>query len=245
VLAFGLTAAIAGCAAPSGSPAPSSSASQALPLATFQTAAATSSTSPTSGPSLPAELDPSPVEVVDSGFTPDDQGGSATYGALLHNPNTSWAAVRMEVHVDFLGRDGSFIAGEEPIVTILPGQTTAIGGHAFGAGEAASMEVVPPDDIVAFGPRPADEGAFTVEDVQTTSRGDLTITTGRLVSTFPTEQTFVQVSAIYRDGAGAIVGGAGGGVQSIPPDRSAAFEIVEATPSVEIASTEIYWQVTR
>jgi len=207
-------------------------------------ASAAGSTAPSA--SVPVELDPSPVEVLDSGFTTtaDPEGGSTSYGALLRNPNASWAAVRMEVHVDFLGADGSFVAGEEPVVTILPGQTTAIGGLAAGAEAAASIEVTAPDDIVAFQPR-ADEGTFVVEDIQTTSGDGQTTTTGRLVSRFQTDQSFVEVVAIYRDGAGSIVGGASGGVEGVPAGGSAEFEIVEFTPAVEINTTEVYWQVTR
>ena len=150
----------------------------------------------------------------------------------------------MEVFVDFLGPDGAFLAGEEPVVTILPGQTTAIAGQAAGAGEAATIDVRPPDDVVAFQPR-ADEGTFDVEDIRTTSADGQTITTGRLMSRFQTDQSFVEVIAIYRDGAGSIVGGASGGIEAIPAGGSAEFEIIGVSPSVEIASTEVYWQVAR
>jgi hypothetical protein len=198
-------------------------------------------------PSVAVAADPVQLEVVESGFTTivDDQGGAASYGAILRNPNADWAAVRMEVHVDAFDAGGAFIAGEEVVVTALPGQVTAIGGLSQGAGTAATVEIVPPEDLTAFQPRPATDETFAVEDVRTASGGGQTTTTGRLVSTFATEQTFVQLVAIYRDAAGRIIGGAGGGVQSIPAGGSADFEIVEATPGAEVAATEVYWQVTR
>ena len=58
------------------------------------------------------------------------------------------------------------------------------------------------------GPQPT--ARSQTSDVETVSAGGQTTTTGSLASTFPTEQSFVQLVAIYRDGAGAIVGGASG-----------------------------------
>jgi hypothetical protein len=171
--------------------------------------------------------------------------GSASYGAVLRNPNLTWAAVRMEIHVDFLDAGGAFITGQDVVVTILPGQTTAIGGHVSGAGSATSMEIEPPEDVVAFQPRDPADGTLEATDVQTASDGVQTTTTGWLASTFPTEQTFIQLVAIYRDGTGAIVAGANGGVESVPPESSVTFEIIEATPPAELAATEVYWQMTR
>ena len=202
---------------------------------------------PPGAASLPLETDPVPIEVVESGFSaaPDDQGGSASYGAVLRNPNATWAAVRMEVHIDFLDAGGGFINGQDVVVTILPGQTTAIGGHASGAGSAASVEIKPLNDAVAFQTRAPADGTIETSDVETVSAGGQTTTTGSLASTFPTEQTFVPLVAIYRDEIGAIVGGASGAVASVPPGGSVPFEIIEATPPAEIAATELYWQASR
>jgi hypothetical protein len=151
----------------------------------------------------------------------------------------------MEIHVDFLDTGGAFVTGQDVVVTILPGQTTAIGGHAWGAGPAASVEIKPMDDAVAFQTRAPADGTFETKDVETVSGNGQTTTTGSLASTFSTEQSFVQLVAIYRDGTGAIVGGAGGAVESVPAGSSVTFEIIDATPAAEIAATEVYWQMTR
>ena len=86
---------------------PASSPSDELPEATPPPSGAAASE--------PAEDTPLEIEVVESGFSvfPDDGGGFASYGAILHNPNTGWSLQRAEVHVDFLDASGAFIAGEE------------------------------------------------------------------------------------------------------------------------------------
>jgi hypothetical protein len=107
------------------------------------------------------------------------------------------------------------------------------------------MEIKPADDVVAFQSRAPADGTFETTDVLTLSENGQTTTTGWLASTFPTEQTFVQLVAIYRDETGAIVGGAGGAVETVPPGSSVTFEIGEATPPAEFAATDVYWQMTR
>jgi hypothetical protein len=208
-----------------------------------------SSSGPSAAPapaSSVAETDPLPLEVVESGFTafPDDQGGSASYGAIIRNPNEAWAAVRMEVHVDFYDTADAFLAGQDVVVTVLPGQTTAIGGQVQGAGDASRMEVVLPDDLTAFQLRTMTSERFEADVVQTSRAGGQTTTIGRLNSLFATAQTFVQLVAVYRDADGAIIGGAGGGVESIAPGGSADFEIGSVLYP-DLMDTEVYWQVTR
>jgi hypothetical protein len=213
-------------------------------MSPFVTASASASAAATA--SVAVLADPAPLELVESGFTafPDDQGGFASYAALIHNPNSAWAAARMEIHVDFYDAADAFLAGEDVVATVLPGQTTAIGGEAHGAGDAARMEVVLPDDLAAFQPRDLTSERFEAEVVQTSRAGGQTTTIGQLTSLFATEQTFVQLVAVYRNGEGSIIGGAGGGVESIAPGASAAFEVVSALYP-ELSGTEVYWQVTR
>ena len=200
-----------------------------------------------SAASEPAEDSPLDIEVVESGFTvfPDDGGGFASYGAILHNPNAGWSLQRAQVHVDFLDANGAFIAGEEVAITILPGQTTAIAGQSSGAAGAATMTVQPPVDLTAFVPRQATDEAFTVTDLRTESIAGQWVTTGQVVSGFTTRQSFVQLVAIHRDAAGAILGGEGGGVEALEPGASAAFEIVDASTYEEVTATEVHWQITR
>ena len=196
--------------------------------------------------SIAVEGDPVPLEVIDAGYSPvAGDEASATYAAVIRNPNASWAAVRMEIHVDFLGADGSFIAGEEVVVTVLPGQETAIGGRAQDAGAASSMQVGMPEDVVAFQARAPTDESFTIDGVETQSAAGQATTTGTLTSGFETDQSSVTLVAVHHDAGGAIVGGGTGAAEFVAAGGSVEFAIVEASPSVPIASTEVYWQVLR
>ena len=228
-----VAALVAGACVDRSRPGPSSPGSSGAPTPSF---AATDA----------IDGEPAPLEVLESGFGPTAADPTtASYGAIFRNPNTAWAAVRMELHVDFLDASGGFVTGENVVVTVLPGQTTAIGGASHGAGGAASMRIVPPDDPTAFQQRAPTPEAFATDDVATTVDGGQATTTGRLTSTFTTAQTFVQLAAVYRDASGAMVGGASGGVASVAAGGSAEFEIADAAPAAVVASTEVYWQVTR
>jgi hypothetical protein len=191
---------------------------------------------------------PVPLEVVESGFTAFGDGGNdvASFAIVLVNPNEAWTAYRMEVHVDFFDAADAFIAGEEMFLLLLPGQTSAIAGEAFGAGRATRMAVGLPDDTTAFRPGDGDPGAeaFVLEDVATTRRDDLNVTDGRLVSRSDRAHRLVQVMAVYRDGAGAIVGGASGGIESIAAGATAAFEIIDSGTFEDLAATDVQWQLS-
>ncbi|HET9344846.1 MAG TPA: FxLYD domain-containing protein, partial [Candidatus Limnocylindrales bacterium] len=113
------------------------------------------------------------------------------------------------------------------------------------AGPATTVQIVPPEELAGFQPSATTDETFTIEDVATTSTGGQTTTTGTIAGTFATDESFVQVVAVYRDAAGAIVGGATGGVDTVPAGASVPFEIVEVSPAAAIAATEVYWQVTR
>ena len=249
VRGLGLAAAVAllaGCDAARSSTAiasPSAVAS-ASPGATI---VATSTPPASQGATVPpsAVADPVPIEVVEAGLTafPGDAGGSVSYAAVLHNPNTDWMLQRAEVLVDFLDANGAFVGGEELLVTILPGQTTAISGQSAGAGAATQIVVQPPEDVTAFVRRAGGEG-FDVLDVATEAGASTWLTTGTLVSRFGALQTFVQVFAVHRAG-GLIVGGASGGIESIEPGASATFEIVDSSAYAAVEATGVYWQVTR
>lgn len=107
------------------------------------------------------------------------------------------------------------------------------------------MEVHPPEDAAAFVPRPPSGEEFGVAGIRTEAVAGQWLTTGELESRFETPQAFVQLVAIYRDAAGAIVGGGGGGVQAIAPGASVAFEIVDSSPYADVSATDVYWQVAR
>ncbi len=185
-----------------------------------------------------------PLEILDQGFSAvaNDATDTASWAAVVRNPNLGWAARVAELKIDFYDAGGAFIAGEEPILNLLPGQTGAVAGQAFGAGSTATMQVVVPEEADPFAP--SDEtGALGTAEVETGTRNGECVTTGTLSSTFTATQTFIPLAAVYRNAAGAIVAGAGGAVDTVPARGMASFEIAEGAPCDGVVETEVYWQV--
>jgi hypothetical protein len=217
----------------------------------------------TSQPALPAtaagpatqrptlEPRPTPVEgtylplTVDAtGYTAVSSDGNdyATYGAVFTNPNTEWAVYRMLVELNFYGADDAFIAGEELSLTILPGQTTAVAGQSFGAGGAVRFEVVPPEDPSPYVPF-VSAGTIVVTDVQMAATETGTLTTGSLTSSLTTDQTFLQLFAVYKDAGGAIVGGTTSAIEALASGATVPFEISDSQPPPDAATVDVYWQL--
>jgi hypothetical protein len=252
-IVLGLLVAACGASVPPSTPGPSGggaspagSTGSGTPTASAAPDGAPTASVPGSAASDPPDIDgPVPLRVVELGFAAFDADatGYAAYGALVENPNPDWAIRRMEVHVDFFDPDGAFLAGDDVIIDVLPGQTTAIAGQRYGVGPTARMEVNPPDDTSAFEPAPAPPGGLAVTDIATSRADGTTLTTGRLTSTLATDAAYVELVAISRDRSGAIVGGGPGGVDLAPAGTSVGFEILDAAPHDDIASTAVYWQV--
>ena len=81
--------------------------------------------------------------------------------------------------------------------------------------------------------------------LQTESIAGQWVTTGQLVSEFATRQSFVQLVAIHRDAAGAIMGGEGAGSRRSSPGRRPASRSSTRRRTGRSAATEVHWQVTR
>ena len=221
-----------------------------LPEPTPSTTPTPPSGSPGTAPSQPVPADdPLPIEVAELGYTllPDVSAGTVAYAAILRNPNTEWALQRAEVKVDLLDADGAFLAGADVVLTLLPGQSSAIAGLIVDedAPAIASMAVHPPEDGSAFVPRAPSDESFGIVEVTTVPTNPGRLTTGSLVSAFATTQTFVQLVAVHRDGSGRLAGGATGAVETIQPGASVAFEINDSTAYPDVASTDVWWQLTR
>jgi hypothetical protein len=203
----------------------------------------------TPGPTLeprptPAEGAYQPMTVAESGYTAvkDEANDYATFAAVLANPNTEWAIYRLSLQVNFFDASDGFLGGAEVQVTLLPGQTTAVSGQAYGAGSAVRMVVAPLDDPTPYMPF-SSSGTIEVSDVQTSASEVGVLTTGTLTSSLTSDQTFLQLYSVYRDASGAVVGGATGAVESIPSGGGAAFEISDSQPPPGWTATEVYWQL--
>ena len=150
----------------------------------------------------------------------------------------------MRITIDFLDADGGFLAGQELFVQVLPGQRTAIAGEAFGAGRARSITVNLPEDTTAFEAFADADQSFAVSRIETDREDGLNRTRGQVISRFASTQTSVQLTAVYRNAAGRILGGAVGGLESIAPGARQPFEIIDSAPFRNIAETEVFWQIS-
>jgi hypothetical protein len=183
------------------------------------------------------------VTVDSFGYTAVNTDGNdyVNWGAVFTNPNTEWVAFRMPVQIEFFGPDDAFLGGDDLSITILPGQTTALVGQ--GATSAATrMVVTPADDSTAYVPL-VSSGTIEVADLESVANDTIWLTTGTLTSTLTSDQTFMPVNAVYRDDQGNIVGGATGGVESIPSGATVPFEIADSQRPQNASSTEVYWQL--
>jgi hypothetical protein len=206
------------------------------------------SASPSASPIRPTgagPADPVPVEVVEAGFTPITTGGLdlASFAVVLRNPNDDLAVRRLLVHVDAFDPAGAFIGGEELFVSLLPNQTAAIGGELHGGGATDRLDVVPQEDLSAFTPAVPAADSLELAGIETVT-SDETRTSGTIENPGATPLSAILLTAVYRDAGGAIIGGAGGGVDRVGPGDRVEFEIIGvAVPG--IVSTDVSWTLDR
>jgi hypothetical protein len=204
---------------------------------------------PTTRPTI--EPRPTPLEggyqplVVDGyGYTtfPGDAGNFVTFGAVLTNPNSDWVVYRMPIQVNFFGADDSYVGGAEVGVTVLPGQTTAVAGQVYGATDAVRLVVAAAEDPSPYLPF-ASSGTIAINDVDLSRADAGALITGSLTSSLTTDQSYLQLFAVYRDASGAIVGGGTGAVEAIASGATVPFEISDAQMPSAVSTVEVYWQL--
>ena len=151
--------------------------------------------------------------------------------------------LHMLVYLDFQDAAGAFITGEETMITVLPGQTTAMAGQSFSAGAAAELIVRLPEDTTAYLPFDRASGTVEFEGIQSAEVAGVRNTSGTLVSSLPVDQGYLQLYVVYLDAAGTVIGGASGAVESVPAGVSLPFEIADTAPPAGVATTNVYWQL--
>ncbi len=87
----------------------------------------------------------------------------------------------MLVQINLFDAGDAFLGGAEVNVTVLPGQTTAVSGQAFGAGEAVRMLVAIPEDPTPYVPF-TPSGTIDVSDVSVATIEGGTLTSGNVTS---------------------------------------------------------------
>lgn len=176
-----------------------------------------------------------------------DDGARLSWAAIVENPNPtdSWVATSADVSVSFFDAGGSVVASAtDTIALILPGQRAAVVGSDSPFGNP-DLALIASMEVRLGEPRWEEArealGAFTVSDVQIRygEFGDATVT-GQVASTFADEITDAYANAVYRDSAGAIVGGDFTFIDFIPPGDSIPFEISGFGSPPAATGAEVY-----
>lgn len=180
------------------------------------------------------------VAVLESGFsTRTGSTNVVAFAVVLRNPNpTHWVAARITVNVAFLGADGSVLASaNENAGPIAPDTTFAVGNSAFPTAAPASIKVTV--STSQWQELDVKFGTFSFSGVKTTAGTFSTKTSGLIGSTFVQEPTLVKIVAVYRNAAGAVIGGGFTFADKIPTGQTVAFTVSTLVP-LTVVKTDVY-----
>lgn len=135
---------------------------------------------------------------------------SAVYAAVLTNPSSD-AVSNLQVDFTIFGEGDTVVGtGSAYVDLILPGQTRAVSGTTSLTAPAVRIEANYSGDIgMPYGLEEGDlpSGEFTFEGFSLTADEYSTGVIGLMKSSYPVAFESVEVSVIFRDAAGAIIGG--------------------------------------
>lgn len=182
------------------------------------------------------------VSIVEDRFDPARREG--TFAVVVVNPNTDWLAQGIQLDVQFIGQDGAPVAGDNAFIElVLPGQRVAVAALFFDAPTAPVVDMTVSLDVARWQQVDEVEGGFATSEV-TTSEAEYSgvRTTFLLRSEFPEALTDVGVTAVYRNEAGFIIGGADTFVDRLEPGTDTPLEIalLANIPIEQVAATELY-----
>lgn len=182
------------------------------------------------------------VSIVEDRFDPARREG--TFAAVVVNPNTDWLAQGVQVDVQFIGEDGAPVAGDNAFIElVLPGQRVAVAALFFDAPTVPVVDMAVSLDVARWQQVDEVEGGFATSEVVTSEAEYSGVrTTFLLRSEFPEALTDVGVTAVYRNEAGFIIGGADTFVDRLDPGVDAPLEIalLANIPIEQVAATELY-----
>jgi hypothetical protein len=194
-----------------------------------------------------SEVAPSPLELIETGFTVVE-GPFVEYGFILKNPNTSMGAILPTVRITMRdSNDGVIGTDEQMLFRIMPGETVAWGGQANPNGKIpvkVEFEVLDPGDKW----RPANQmdpvgfKPFEVVGLQANTTDFGTSFTGELNNPNDTAFKQIAVSVILRDNTGKIVVGYTGFVDQLSANGKVHFEVDSLGKVPEYATFEAYAQ---
>lgn len=161
-----------------------------------------------SSPAAPA-VTSMPVQVVGAGVCGYDDGlGEVTYGVVVRNTGDE-TLKDLSLAVDVRG-DGGIVAGRSVphyVYVLAPGEELGVGYRSPAAAAPEGLTLGVRVDQMEVVDEPEADAQVTVSDVSTAVQGNDRTTTFTATSTYPFPLLRVEVYVVYRDAAGAIVGG--------------------------------------
>lgn len=188
------------------------------------------------------------LAVVDQGFTVvedrfDDDERVGTFAAVIHNPHPEWLAGGVQVDVRFFDAAGAMVSAQSGFIeAILPDQRAAVAALFFDA-PAGVTDMTVTSHVARWSETGPVGGSFEIRDPVTEAAGAGGVRTRLLLrSTYADELADVEVTAVYRDELGGIIGGSDASVGTLPPGVDAPVEITLPVdiPFDAVAFTELY-----
>ncbi len=183
------------------------------------------------------------LTVAESGFAIHSSYGTpqGSWAAIVGNPNSDLAAVYVSLVATFYDAAGAIIDVDRgSIVGVAPAGSTAFGTEGLYDPpiDAASMEVRAwASDWIEDPPA----GEITVTSSTTTANESSGLqVVGEVLSSFAATTENVEVTAIFRDEAGAIVGGTQTYLDFVPANGSVGFTIDSYLEIVGPITTEVW-----
>ncbi|MFN8518889.1 MAG: hypothetical protein U0667_05745 [Chloroflexota bacterium] len=183
-----------------------------------------------------------PAVITETALRLDDD---YAYGvALISNPNTDWVLGSVSVDFDFLDSKGDLVTTESDSITLLPGQTAAATVSTSGAEGTKKIAVTLGDDEDDWTQIDEPTGDVTFSQVKSKRSSYSLTTTGRATSSFADDQSYVELTAIYRNKKGKIIGSGRTYLEEAPAGSTKSFKLYADGDVSKPASTEMTYQLS-
>jgi hypothetical protein len=204
------------------------------------TTTTTASTTEDTEPALVGE----PLTVAEQGVTtfPDPYDRSQSlggYGVVLQNPNADLMAVGVHVRTRILDAAGTELLVDNSLLNaVMPGQRMAV-GRTLIEPIAAPTQLDIAIEVSAW-LRPASTGTFVVENAVTEPEPfGGAVTSFAVRSTWPTDESGVDVTALYRAADGRILAAESTTLEEMPAGSVTLSQIRLLSPIPGLATTEV------
>lgn len=185
------------------------------------------------------------LPVVDSGVTIftdplDEAQNLGGYGVVVRNPDDERMATGVSVTTTFIEEAGETVLHDTArLNAVMPGDTMAVGRTLLEPLEGPLTTEV--EVTVAAWLEPAtSEGGFEVVETETAPEpGGGSVTTFTVRSTWPRDETGIDVTAVYRDAEGSLLAAESALIEELAAGGEVEGTIQLLAPIPGVASTEV------